>query len=230
MLRPVTSECKPSINLHSKAINGLTSGVTIDPTALVLLVAPKLLGTPSIQYTVYWCSRLSSDTALDSSAWRCPHETEESVPRCRGNQGAGACPTNPDVRIPGGRKSENGLRRRQEEDDGDAEDRKRMADGGAEESKGRPGNPDVPRKAADLVQERSREETRRNRHVPGGAWLSKVQSIFKGQRFETKKCWDRGEEGRDGEEGLGGEQLGAGREGMGENRERDIRDNNSSKS
>ncbi|KAJ1083721.1 hypothetical protein NDU88_003876 [Pleurodeles waltl] len=137
---------------------------------------------------------------------------------------------NPDFWIPGVEKSKNGLRRGKEEDDGDAEDPKRTADGGAEESEGRPGNPDVPRKAADPVQERSREETHRNRHVPGGAWLSKVRSFFKGQRFETQKCWDRGEKGRDGEEGLRGEQLGAGREGTGENREKDIRDNNSSKS
>ncbi|KAJ1187597.1 hypothetical protein NDU88_004372 [Pleurodeles waltl] len=131
---------------------------------------------------------------------------------------------NPDFRIPGGEKSENGLRRAKEEDDGDAEDPKRTADGGTEESEGRPGNPDVPRKAADPVKERSREETRRNRHVPRGAWLSKVQSFFKEQRFETLKCWNRGVDGRDGEEGLGGEQLGVGREGMGEDRERDIRD------
>ncbi|KAJ1169995.1 hypothetical protein NDU88_001876 [Pleurodeles waltl] len=127
-------------------------------------------------------------TALDSSDWRCPRETEESVPRCRGNQVASVCPMNPDFRIPGVEKSENGLRRTKEEDDGEAEDPKRPAAGGAEESEGRPGNPDVPRKAADPVQERSHEETRRNRHVPGGAWLSKVWSFFKGQRFETQKC------------------------------------------
>ncbi|KAJ1131037.1 hypothetical protein NDU88_009380 [Pleurodeles waltl] len=66
--------------------------------------------------------------ALESSDWRCPHATEESVPRCRGNQGAGACPMTPDFRIPGVENSENRLRRGEEEDDGDTEDPKRTAE------------------------------------------------------------------------------------------------------
>ncbi|KAJ1210532.1 hypothetical protein NDU88_005895 [Pleurodeles waltl] len=161
------------------------------------------------------CSRLSSNTALDSSDWRCSRTTEESVPRCRGNQGAGACPMTPDFRIPRVVKGENGLRRGVEEEDEDAEEPEETADGELEKPGGRPGNPDVPRETADPMQEERREETRRNRHVPGGAWLSKV-------RIETQKSWDRGEEGRDSEEGLRGEQLGGGREDTGETGKRTL--------
>ncbi|KAJ1115527.1 hypothetical protein NDU88_003751 [Pleurodeles waltl] len=171
---------------------------------------------------------------MDSSDWRCSRASEESVCRYRGNQGADACTMTPDFRIPGGVKIENGPRK-EEENDEDAEEPKETTDAGAEQPEGRPGNSDVPRETADPVQEGSVEETHKHRHVPGGAWLSKVQSFFKGQHGETKKNWDRGEEGRNGEEGLRGEQLGGvergaagrGQGGQGRNWEKDTRDNSS---
>ncbi|KAJ1146001.1 hypothetical protein NDU88_012283 [Pleurodeles waltl] len=153
--------------------------------------------------------------------------SEESVCRYRGNQGAGSCPMTPDFQIPGKLKEENGPRKREEENDEDAEEPKETADAGAEQPEGRPGNTDVPRVTTDPVQEGSGEETHKHRHVPGGAWLSKVQSFFKGQRGETQKSWDRGEVGRDGEEGLRGEQLGGGQGGQGRNQEKDTRDKSS---
>ncbi|KAJ1189542.1 hypothetical protein NDU88_006287 [Pleurodeles waltl] len=83
----------------------------------------------------------------------------------------------PDFRILGVVKGENGLRRGVEEEDEDAEEPEETADGGLEQPGRKPGNPDVPRETADPMQEGRREETRRNRHVPGGAWLSKSNAL-----------------------------------------------------
>ncbi|KAJ1082962.1 hypothetical protein NDU88_003123 [Pleurodeles waltl] len=176
---------------------------------------------------------------MDSSDWRCSRALEESVCRSHGYQGAGACPMTTDFRVPGRVKMDNGPQEEEEENDEDAKEAKETedtkegketADAGAEQPEGRPGNSDVPSETTDPVQEESGEETHKHRHVPGGVWLNKVRSFFKGQHGETQKSWDRGEEGRDGEEGLRGEQLGgvergvAGREreGQGRNREKDT--------
>ncbi|KAJ1176527.1 hypothetical protein NDU88_001805 [Pleurodeles waltl] len=174
------------------------------------------------------CSRLSSNAALDSD-WRCSRATEESVPRCRGDKEDGAYPMTPDFRIPGVVKRVKGLQCGVEEEE-DAEAPGEMADGGAEQTERRAGNLDVPREAADSVEEGRLEETRRNRHVPGGAWLSKVRSFFKGQLIGKQKSWVRGEEGRDGEEGA---ERGAAGRGQGSDRryrEKDSRGSNNSES
>ncbi|KAJ1136234.1 hypothetical protein NDU88_002651 [Pleurodeles waltl] len=131
----------------------------------------------------------------------------------------------PDFRLPGVVKGENRLRADVEEEDEDAEEPEETADGGLEQPSRRSGNLDVPREATDPVQEGRREETRRNRHAPGWVWLSKVQSFFKGQRIETQKSWDRGEE--DGAEGAEREAAGRGQGSHWRNREKDTRDNNS---
>ncbi|KAJ1191064.1 hypothetical protein NDU88_000381 [Pleurodeles waltl] len=102
----------------------------------------------------------------------------------------------PDIRIPGWVKGEKGLRRGEDEQE-NAEKLEETADGGEGKPERRAGNRDVPREGADPVEEQRLEETRRNRHVPGGAWLSKVRSFFKGRLIEQQKSWDRGEEGRD---------------------------------
>ncbi|KAJ1129195.1 hypothetical protein NDU88_007566 [Pleurodeles waltl] len=119
------------------------------------------------------CSRLSSNAALDTSDWRCSRATEESVPRCRGDKEAGACPMTPDFWI---LKSENGLQLGAKEED--AEEPEETAGGESEQDERRSGNLVVPREAADPVEKGRSEETRRNRHVPGGAWLTKVRSFF----------------------------------------------------
>ncbi|KAJ1191374.1 hypothetical protein NDU88_000690 [Pleurodeles waltl] len=77
----------------------------------------------------------------------------------------------PDFQIPGVVKSVNGLQRGVEEED--TEEPEETADGGSEQPERRSGNLDVLRETTDPVEEGRREETRRNRHVPGGAWLSK---------------------------------------------------------
>ncbi|KAJ1129194.1 hypothetical protein NDU88_007565 [Pleurodeles waltl] len=80
----------------------------------------------------------------------------------------------PDFQIPGEEKSENGLQRGVKEED--AEEPEEMAGGESEQDERRSGNLDVPREAADPVEKGRSEETRRNHHVPGGAWLTKLSS------------------------------------------------------
>ncbi|KAJ1148772.1 hypothetical protein NDU88_001598 [Pleurodeles waltl] len=135
----------------------------------------------------------------------------------------------PDFRIPGVVKRVKGLRRGVEEEE-DAEKPEETADSGAEQTERRAGNLDVPREAADPVEERRPEETRRNRHVPGGAWLSKVRSFFKGQLIENQKSWDKGEKGRDGEEGAERAATGRGQGRDGKDREKDSRGSSNSES
>ncbi|KAJ1082347.1 hypothetical protein NDU88_002515 [Pleurodeles waltl] len=158
------------------------------------------------------CSWLSANAALDSSDWRCLCASEESVGRSHGSQGADPCAMNPDFRVPGSVKVDNGLRDGEEENIEDAaEDAKKgeeKTDAGGTRREGRAGNSDVPTERMGPVRKDSSEETHTYRHVPGGAWLNKVRSLFKGQSKETRKSWDGGEEGRDVEEGLRGEQLG----------------------
>ncbi|KAJ1100097.1 hypothetical protein NDU88_005186 [Pleurodeles waltl] len=173
------------------------------------------------------CSRLSSNAAIDSSDWRCSRAAEESVPRCRGNKEDGAHPMSPDVRIPGMVKRVKGLQEGEKED---AEELEETADGGAEQTVRRAGNLDIPREAADPVEEQRLEETRRNCHVPGGAWLSNVRSFFKGRLIENPKSWDRGEEGRDVEEGAERGAAGRGQGSDGRDREKDSKGSNNRES
>ncbi|KAJ1214639.1 hypothetical protein NDU88_002257 [Pleurodeles waltl] len=129
----------------------------------------------------------------------------------------------PDFRIPGEEKSDYGLHRGSKAED--AEDPEETAGGESEQDERRFGNPDVPREAADPVEKGRSEETRRNRHVPGGVWLTKVRSFFKGQLTEKQKNWDRREEGRDSAEGAERGAAGRGQGSDGRNREKDIRGN-----
>ncbi|KAJ1161053.1 hypothetical protein NDU88_001541 [Pleurodeles waltl] len=175
------------------------------------------------------CSRLSSNAPLNSSDWRCSRATEESVPRCHGDKEDSAYPMTPDFRIPGVVKRVKGLRRSLEEEE-DAEEPEETADGGAKQTERRAGNLDVPREAADSMEEGRLEETCRNRHVPGGAWLSKLQAFFKGQLIEKQKSWVRGEKGRDGEEGAERGAAGRGQGSDGRDREKDSRGSNNSES
>ncbi|KAJ1187201.1 hypothetical protein NDU88_003980 [Pleurodeles waltl] len=86
----------------------------------------------------------------------------------------------PDFWIPGEEKSENGLQRGSKEED--AEEPEETAGHESEQDERRSGNPDVPREAADPVEKGRSEETRRNCHIPGGAWLTKPVVFQRGSR------------------------------------------------
>ncbi|KAJ1114073.1 hypothetical protein NDU88_002312 [Pleurodeles waltl] len=157
------------------------------------------------------CSRLSSNAALDSSDWRCSRTSEESVCRSHGSQRADPCTMTPDFWVPGSVKLHNGPQDREEENIDNAteenatEDAKKgeeMTDAGGARAEGRAGNSDVPTERTGPVKKDSSEETHNYRRVPGGVWLNKVRSLFKGQCKETQNSWDRGEEGRDVHQGI----------------------------
>ncbi|KAJ1091419.1 hypothetical protein NDU88_004545 [Pleurodeles waltl] len=126
----------------------------------------------------------------------------------------------PDFRIQGEEKSENGLQRGAKE--GDAEEPEETAGGEWEQDERRSGNADVPRETTDPVEKGRSEETRGKCHVPGGAWLNKLRSFFKGQLTEKQKNGDRREEGRDGAEGAERGAAGRGREVTGETGKRTL--------
>ncbi|KAJ1215071.1 hypothetical protein NDU88_002681 [Pleurodeles waltl] len=72
-------------------------------------------------------------------------------------------------------------------------------DAGEQRGEGRAGNSDVPSKITGPVKQNNREETHTHRHVPGGAWLNKVRSLFKGQNKRNTETGDGWEERGDGE-------------------------------
>ncbi|KAJ1141311.1 hypothetical protein NDU88_007644 [Pleurodeles waltl] len=113
---------------------------------------------------------------------------------------------------PGSVKMNDGLRNKEEESIEDAtEDAKEgeeEPDAGRRRGEGRAGNSDVPTERTGPVRKDSSEETRTHRHVPGGAWLHKVRSLFKGQSKETRKAGTEGRRAGTEEEGLRWEQLG----------------------
>ncbi|KAJ1216582.1 hypothetical protein NDU88_004183 [Pleurodeles waltl] len=115
------------------------------------------------------CSRLSVDTA-PASEWRCSRGRALSVSHCHDDRGAGVSDANPDfwVRINSKREDgrENGLK---ELDAGDFQpigtpDTERNDQ---EKPRTRKENPDGVRTAGDTRNQESREDTLRNRHVPG---------------------------------------------------------------
>ncbi|KAJ1152742.1 hypothetical protein NDU88_005517 [Pleurodeles waltl] len=107
------------------------------------------------------------------------------------------------MRLPDEIKPDNGLQEREEEEIGDATDENGRAeeqkDAGDQRGEGRPGNSDVPSKKTGPVKQNNCEETRTHRHVPEGAWLNKVRSLFKGQNKRNTETGDGGEERGDRE-------------------------------
>ncbi|KAJ1176434.1 hypothetical protein NDU88_001714 [Pleurodeles waltl] len=121
--------------------------------------------------------RLSSNAALETPDWRCSRATEDIVPRCHGDQEAGACPINPDFWVPGKSNTEDGLEPGAEEQD--VEEPAETESGELKDNDRRSGDPGVPREAADPEEQERSEDTLRGRHVPGGACMTKVRSFLK---------------------------------------------------
>ncbi|KAJ1218983.1 hypothetical protein NDU88_006554 [Pleurodeles waltl] len=82
-------------------------------------------------------------------------------------------PVNPDVRVPADTKREDELHASAKEKD--AEEPGGIASGGPKKADDdrRTGNPKIPEEAADPEKKERTGDTLRDRHVPGGGWLTK---------------------------------------------------------
>ncbi|KAJ1189631.1 hypothetical protein NDU88_006375 [Pleurodeles waltl] len=134
------------------------------------------------------------------------------MPRCPDNDEAATFPVNPDVRVHVDTKREDGLDEGAEQKD--AEEPGGTESGGTEKAEDdrRTGNPGVPEEAADPEMKEKTGDTLGDRHVPGGAWLTKIRSFLKdtirirqenyGRRGEGRGSTERGGKGS-GWEGAG---------------------------
>ncbi|KAJ1113547.1 hypothetical protein NDU88_001789 [Pleurodeles waltl] len=137
--------------------------------------------------------RLSFNPAQDASDWRCSRgvqEDEDGVPRCLGNDEAETFPVNLDVSVPADTKREDGLHASEKEKD--AEEPGGIASGGPKKADDdrRTRNPGVLEEAADPEKKERTGDTLRDRHVPGGAWLTKVADFLDGV---SKDLWTKAE-------------------------------------
>ncbi|KAJ1162948.1 hypothetical protein NDU88_003412 [Pleurodeles waltl] len=126
------------------------------------------------------------DPAQDTSDWRCPrgvHRVEDGLPRFLDDDD-GTTLQNPDIRVPGGTKREDGLQGGVEEDaeepgreenDENTEEQEEKADDDR-----RHGNSVVPREAAKQGRKEKNGDTLTDRHAPGGTWLTKdkIQKVI----------------------------------------------------
>ncbi|KAJ1149762.1 hypothetical protein NDU88_002567 [Pleurodeles waltl] len=93
----------------------------------------------------------------------------------------------PDFRIPGEENREDGLQPGAEEED--AEEPEETAGVEPKQDERSSGYPDVPREAVDPLEKERSKDTRRDRHVPGGAWLTKKRYFFiENQDIITKEA------------------------------------------
>ncbi|KAJ1105142.1 hypothetical protein NDU88_002550 [Pleurodeles waltl] len=147
------------------------------------------------------CSRLSANTATEFSDWRCSRSSEECVYRSHDSMGAGPDALSPDFRVPDRVKRDNGLRGRGEEESLDATERNKKTeepkDAASQNGGGATGNSELPSTKSGPAERTNRKETSIHRHVPGWAWLNKVQSLFKGQ-YRSTEARDGGEERENG--------------------------------
>ncbi|KAJ1109714.1 hypothetical protein NDU88_007074 [Pleurodeles waltl] len=125
------------------------------------------------------CSRLSVDTA-PASEWRCSRGRVLSVSHYHDHRGAGVSNVNPDFRVRVNSKREDGRENASKEPDaGDflpigTPDTERNDQ---ENPTTRTENPDSVRTAGGTRNQEPREDTLSNRHVPGGAWLTKISLL-----------------------------------------------------
>ncbi|KAJ1134723.1 hypothetical protein NDU88_001170 [Pleurodeles waltl] len=107
----------------------------------------------------------------------------------------------PDFRVTRKLNTEDGLVLGAE--DQDVEEPAETQSSEPENNERRSGDPGVPREVADREEQERSEDTLRSRHVPGGAWLTKVPSFLKDNLLLKREKGGRRGEGRDGEEGVG---------------------------
>ncbi|KAJ1104376.1 hypothetical protein NDU88_001788 [Pleurodeles waltl] len=168
-------------------------------TLLSLICAPKnkakrhLPNSPSAQ------DRLSGNAAPDSPELRpqlLARDVEEGWHSFQDNENAGTRLGNPDIRFPRNTIREEGLSARKADEE---EDDERNADRVPQETREerRFGNTEDSPPKNDHPWEKKEVEPPALRHVPGGTWLTKVQSFIKDNLFLKGKSNGRRREGGD---------------------------------
>ncbi|KAJ1091324.1 hypothetical protein NDU88_004451 [Pleurodeles waltl] len=129
--------------------------------------------------------RLSVDTT-PASKWRCSRGRALSISHCHDDWGAGVCDANPDFRVRVNSKREDGRESASKKPDaGDLQPigNPKTERNDQEEPRTKAEDPDGVRTVGDTRNQEPREDTLRNRHVPGGAWLTKVRSLLRDSQF-----------------------------------------------
>ncbi|KAJ1099593.1 hypothetical protein NDU88_004692 [Pleurodeles waltl] len=123
----------------------------------------------------------------DASDWRCPrsaHKGDDVLPRCRDDE-TGSTLVNPDIRVPGGTKREDGLKGGVEEDAEEVDSEENAESPGDQEKENadrRHGNSAVPRGVAEQGRQEENGDALAARHAPGGTWLTKGTGTIKQKR------------------------------------------------
>ncbi|KAJ1117854.1 hypothetical protein NDU88_006050 [Pleurodeles waltl] len=150
-------------------------------------------------------SRLSSDTAT-ASEWRCSCGRESGVTRYHGDRGAGVSDVTPDFRVQEREKREDGRERAAEEPDAvdsQTDETTKTESEEDEEPKTQTGTTDCLRDSGGTENQEPSEDTPKSRHIPGGAWLTKVQSFLRDSQLLKREMGGRRGEDRVGEKGVG---------------------------
>ncbi|KAJ1129183.1 hypothetical protein NDU88_007554 [Pleurodeles waltl] len=138
--------------------------------------------------------------------WRYSRARESGVTRCPDDWGPGVSNVTPDFRVQEIGKREDGRMRAAEESDAadfQTAEPTVTENGNQEEPKKSAGTTDGSRNTGDTKIQEPTEETLRSRHIPGGAWLTKVRSFLRDSQFLKREKGGRRGEGRDGEKGVG---------------------------
>ncbi|KAJ1178434.1 hypothetical protein NDU88_003680 [Pleurodeles waltl] len=148
----------------------------------------------TLDNTLENCNRVDEDAAYTSEK-NCSRGRASSVFSCLDDRGAGVSNVHLDFWVVKGKKREDGLR--EEEVDREKDDCRQRRDKEEDTLEPPKGSPEGPEPARDTEERRSLEasvETPKRRHVPGGAWLSKVRSLLRDRQF-FHLSRDREEEG-----------------------------------
>ncbi|KAJ1172724.1 hypothetical protein NDU88_004568 [Pleurodeles waltl] len=135
------------------------------------------------------------EDAAYTSEKNCSRGRASSVSSCPDDRGAGVSNVHPDFRVVKGKKREDGLR--EGEVNREKRDCRQRQDEEEDTSEPPKGSPEGPEPARDTEERGSPEasvETPKCRHIPGGAWLSKVRSLLRERQF-IHLSQDREEEG-----------------------------------
>ncbi|KAJ1142814.1 hypothetical protein NDU88_009127 [Pleurodeles waltl] len=145
----------------------------------------------------YWltnCNRVDEYAAYTSKK-NCSCSRTSSIFSCLDDRGAGVSNVHPDFRVGKEKKRENGLREEEvDREKGDCRQGRDKEETTSEPPKGSPEDPEPARDTEELRSPEASVETPKRRHVPGGAWLSKVRSLLRDRQF-FHPSRDREEEG-----------------------------------
>ncbi|KAJ1162825.1 hypothetical protein NDU88_003290 [Pleurodeles waltl] len=116
-------------------------------------------------------------------------------------RGGGSRRSEPGFPGPRQSKERDGLRERGEEESLDATERNKRTeepkDAASQNGGGATGNSELPSTKSGPAERTNCKETSIHCHVPGGTWLNKVRSLFKGQ-YRSTEARGGGEEREDG--------------------------------